>query len=201
MSAVVSTARAVGILPEHSRAAIDSTGLETRHISTFFRWRNRRPESVHQFPKLTVLCDLGSHLWLAAHVCLGPSQDSPQFEPVVRQAARLHRLDEVLGDKGYDAEHNHQLCRDELGIPSTLIAVRRRTGPHPTRQWPSGRYRREMKRRIRRSDYGQRWQIESSFSRHKRLLGSALRARSWPMQQWECMLRAITHDLMLIAAA
>jgi hypothetical protein len=58
-----------------------------------------------------------------------------------------------------------------------------------------------MKRRIHHSDFGQRWQIESSFSRYKRLLGSALRARSWAMQHWETMLRVLTHDALLLAAA
>jgi Transposase DDE domain len=132
------------------------------------------------------------------HVCRGPCVDSPQFTPTLLQASAHHAITELLGDKGYDAEHNHRLCREELGIKSTIIAVRRNT--NGTRQWPSTRYRREMKKSSLRPRYGQRWQIESSISRHKRLLGAALRARTWIMQQWECMLRALTHNLMLLAA-
>ena len=49
--------------------------------------------------------------------------------------------------------------------------------------------------------YGQRWQAESGFSRNKRLLGSALRARRWPDQKREILLRVLTHNLMLLAAA
>ena len=124
--------------------------------------------------------------------------DSPQFKPTVIQATQNQPIDELLGDKGYDAEHNHQMCRDELGIPSTIIPARRNV--NGTRQWPSMPYRREMKRRSARKGYGQRWQIESGFSRHKRLFGSSLRARTWPMQRWECGLRALTHNLMLLAA-
>ena len=44
-------------------------------------------------------------------------------------------------------------------------------------------------------------QVESSFSRHKRIFGPALRARTWPMQQWECLLGVLTHNLLLVAAA
>jgi transposase len=117
----------------------------------------------------------------------------------MRQAARHQSIVEVLADKGYDAEHNHSLCRDELNIPSTIIAVRRNT--NGTRQWPSTPYRREMKRLRHCERYGQRWQAESAFSRHKRLLGAALRARTWLMQQWECLLRVLTHNTMLVAAA
>jgi len=58
-----------------------------------------------------------------------------------------------------------------------------------------------MKRKAATVGFGQRWQVESGFSRHKRLLGSALRARTWKAQKDECLLRALTHNLMLLAAA
>src|SRR6516165_10077590 len=77
------------------------------------------------------------------------------------------------------------------------------------RKWPKTKYRRQMVRRFRRRPrrskrrrvYGQRWQIESGFSRNKRLLGSALRARKWVNQKKEILMRVLTHNLMLLAAA
>jgi hypothetical protein len=192
-------ARSIGLLAETSRAAIDATGLESRHVSRYFIWRLGARHKFSTYPKLTVVCDLTTHLLLGTHVCLGPCVDSPQFEPALVEAASNQRIDELLGDKGYDAEHNHRLGREQLGIRSTIIAVRRNT--NGTRQWPSTPYRREMKRSASRVGYGQRWQVESAFSRNKRLFGSALRARTWPMQQWECQLRVLTHNLMLVAAA
>jgi len=195
---VLLKAKTLGILAEQSRVAIDATGLESRHVSRYYVWRMGGRHSRLAWPKLTVACDLASHLWLAAFVCMGPCQDSPQFPPTIRQAAARQQISEVLGDKGYDAEHNHVLCREELGIPSTLIPPRRKSRH---RTWPTQRYRREMRRRLPKSDYGQRWQAESAFSRDKRLLGVALRARSWLMQQWEILLRVLTHNILLVAAA
>jgi hypothetical protein len=58
-----------------------------------------------------------------------------------------------------------------------------------------------MKLRSARKGYGQRWQVESAISRHKRIFGASLRARTWGMQKWECGLRTLTHNLMLLAAA
>jgi len=192
-------ARSRGLLPERSRAAIDATGLETRHVSRYFIWRQGARHKFSTYPKITVVCDLATHLWIGFHVCKGPCVDSPQFKPTVVQASMNQPIDELLGDKGYDAEHNHQLCRERLGIPSTIIAVRR--NPNGTRQWPSTPYRREMKKVSTREGYGQRWQVESAFSRHKRIFGSSLRARTWLMQKCECALRVLTHNLMLLAAA
>ena len=48
--------------------------------------------------------------------------------------------------------------------------------------------------------YRVRWQAESAFSRHKRLLGSALRGKSDALREHECFLRVLTHNLMLLAA-
>lgn len=192
-------ARLQGLLAEQSRAAIDATGLESRHVSRYFIWRLGARHKFSTYPKLTVVCDLSTHLFLGSHVCMGPCVDSPQFKPAMVQAVSNQPITELLGDKGYDAEHNHALCRERLGITSTTIAVRRNT--NGTRQWPSTPYRRAMKRVAARKAYGQRWQVESAFSRNKRLFGSALRARTWPMQQWECSLRVLTHNLMLLATA
>jgi hypothetical protein len=211
---MVQMACSLGLLPEASRAAIDATGFESRHVSRYYVWRRgcgggarARSGEEHKrhrrlrWPKLTVVCDLASHFWTGAFSCMGPCQDSPQFPPAVWQAVANHPIDELLGDKGYDAEHNHRLCREQAGIRSTLIPVRRKSRLSNDRTWPTTPYRREMKRRIHHSDFGQRWQIESAFSRHKRRLGSALHARSWAMQKWETMLRVLTHDAMLLAAA
>lgn len=192
-------ARLRRLLPESSRAAIDATGLESRHVSRYFIWRQGARHKFSTYPKVTVVCDLATHMWLGFHVCKGPCVDSPQFKPAMLQAAANQPIHELLGDKGYDAEHNHQLCRDELGIPSTIIPARRNV--NGTRQWPSTPYRREMKLRSARKGYGQRWQVESAISRHKRIFGASLRARTWGMQKWECGLRTLTHNLMLLAAA
>ena len=188
----------MGLLPSRSRAAIDATGLETRHASRYFIWRQGGRHKFSTYPKVTTVCDLQTHLFLAFHVCRGPCVDSPQFRPTVKQAVANQPIDELLGDKGYDAEHNHRLCRERFGIGSTIIAVRRNV--NGTRQWPSSPYRREMKRVSKRQGYGQRWQAESAFSRNKRLFGCVLRARTWSAQKAECALRVLTHNLMLVAA-
>jgi hypothetical protein len=127
----------------------------------------------------------------------GPSQDSPQFPAAVRQAARLLRVGRVSGDAAYDAEHNHALCRDRLGIPESVFRLNpRNTG----RKWPRTPYRRALRRAFPRAIYNQRWQVESAISRHKRLLGPFLRSRSRPAQKVESQLRVLTHNLMLLAA-
>lgn len=103
-----------------------------------------------------------------------------------------------MGDCGYDAEHNHADCRDRWGIQRTLIALNPR---NRGRQWPTTAYRREMRQSFDRETYGQRWQIESAYSRNKRRLGSSLRARRWQNQKKEIALRVLTHNLLLVRSS
>jgi hypothetical protein len=201
----VRRARARRLIPPKPRAAIDATGYETRHVSRYFAWRSGRRRQ-RAWPKLTAVIETRSHLFLSARVGRGPSQDSPQFKPAARAATGHGPIDTLLADGAFDAEHNHAYAREELGIRSTVIPLNRRNSG---RKWPKTRYRRQMVKRFRRRPrgsrhrrvHGQRWQVESGFSRNKRLLGSALRARRWPNQKREVLMRVLTHNLMLLAAA
>jgi hypothetical protein len=179
-------------------AAIDATGLETRHVSVYFQRKCASCDSAHAtWPKLTAVFHTASQLIVGAVVGLGPSQDSPDFIPAMRQAAANLRPRRVLADKAYDAEHNHALCRVELGIRSTAIPINPRSAYGP----PKGRYRQMMYRRFPWRQYRRRTQAESGFSRHKRRLGSALTARNEITQHKELLLRTLTHNLMILANA
>jgi transposase len=113
----------------------------------------------------------------------------------MRQAATLMDLNTLLADAGYDAEHNHCLCRDELGNGRSIIAlIQRDTG----RRWPKTPYRRALHQHFPRLLYHQRRHIESGFSQHKRRLGSALTAHSHQSQGRELILRVLTHSLMIL---
>jgi len=176
---------------------VDATGFESSYISRYFRWKKaKRKKALHRsWPKLTVLCHRQSHLWAAARVGIGPSNDSPEFAPVVREADALVDWRCVMADAAYDSEANHLLCRETLGIAHTIIPLQTRG----SRKWPTSRYRREMKKRFAQRAFGQRWQVESAFSRHKRRLGSFLRARSQAAKERECYMRVLTHNLMILA--
>jgi Transposase DDE domain len=194
-----------GLIGDKPTAAIDGTGLESRHTSRYFFKRAGRKHSSRLWTKLTVACDTKSHFLAGATATTGPSNDSPQFTPVLAQAALVVTWDRVLADAAFDAEGHHRYGREELGVRSTVIPINPRG---QGRKWPKTRYRRQMVKRFRKKPkgsryrrvYGQRWQAESAFSRHKRRLGSSLGARSDASRERECQLRVLTHNLMLLAA-
>jgi hypothetical protein len=196
LTRIFTCARERGLIEERPTVAIDSTGLDSRHVSHYFRGRRGRQEILWKsWPKLTAVGHIATHLIVGASVCRGPSHDYRRLPPVMKQAQRLLQPYRVLADSGYDSEANHRFCRQRLGMSSVIIAVNPR-GSHSGK--PKGGYRLMMHANFPKRLYGQRWQIESMFSSHKRRLGAAVTSRSGARQRQEILLRVLTHNLMIL---
>jgi len=195
LTALLDRARQLDLIADKPQGAIDATGFETRHVSAYYLHRTgKRTAQYTAWTKVTAVCDTQTHLFWSCIVTRGPDNDCPHFAPAVIQASRYLRLDRLLGDAGFDSESNHALAREDLGIRSTVIPLNRRGGTQPAQ----GRYRQQMERHFPKQAYRQRVQIESSFSQHKRILGSALRARNNPSRERECFVKILTHNLMIL---
>ena len=197
LAAIFSNARTIGMLQQESEAAIDSTGLETHQISHHFVKCSKRPSYFRRtWPKITVVCDTRTHLIAGCIVTRGPSYDFGLFQEPLSQACKQLRIKRILADAGYDSESNHRVAREIFGI-ETMIKLNLRG----SKRQPSGNYRRQMNKEFDKKIFNNRWQIESLFSRNKRLLGSALRNRTDASRERECLLRTLTHNLMIIRRA
>jgi len=198
LNAIFDQAEAIGLLDEKKTAALDATGLESRHTSRYYVQRKGYKRFLRcHWPKITAVCDTQTHLFAGCIVTRGPSNDSPEFAPAVIQASKFVHFDLLMADAAYDSEHNHRLCREQLGIVETIIPLNKRR----SKKWPKSKYRRQMKEHFDKEQFNQRWHIESAFSQNKRLLGSALRARTDQSRERECFLRMLTHNLMIIRRA
>lgn len=175
--------------------------LETRHVSAYYTRRCGRHKGhyKHRFPKLSAICDTRSHLILGTVIDRGPNPDHIEFERTLVRGLLRHRFDILIGDAGYESEAAHSICRDDLGIrsifPTTARGRPRKDGRTKT---ITGTYRKQMHTRFPKKAYGQRWQIETSFSMIKRLLGSALRSRRRYAIDREILLRVATINLMIV---
>lgn len=181
-------------------SAIDSTGFESHHVSTYFVRRRGRTEHPYQtttysrFPKVGIIVDCRSYMVLSGVPSLGPSPDIIHYRVAITEALKRVTLKILTADAGYDAEHAHVFARKEHGIRSIIP---NRVG-RPTTKLPSGKYRKIMATRFNKALYGQRWQIETINSVIKRRLGSFLRARTYWSQMHEMMLRLFTYNVMVV---
>src|SRR3989344_3841867 len=181
-------------------SAIDSTGLESHHTSTYFVRRRARGmkeyEDTHytRFPKVGIVMDCASFLVLAGTPSWGPSPDIIHFKKALTDASQKIRINRITADAGYDAEHAHVFARETLGIRSIIP---NRVG-RPTFKLPTGRYRRQMRLRFDKKRYGQRWMVETLNAMFKKRLGSFLRARTYWSQMREIMLRLFTFNVLIL---
>lgn len=185
-------------------AAVDGTGMESRHVSRYYVKRRSRTGSDTQettyskYPKVVLVTDCQTHLVLAAVPGRGPGSDLQQFLTAIKDAAGRARIGTLLGDADYDAEWVHEHVRTAYGIRTIIPPQRGRPSEKP----PVGRWRRWMRQQWDnlKAKYGQRWQTETVNSMIKRRLDSALRARTYWSQCREIILRVITHNVMIVAS-
>ncbi len=203
ITATVQRARKAKLLRRSVRlAAIDTSGFEARHTSRYYAWRRKKvgkhgrtcTVSYRRYPKLGVVCDTTSHFCLAARASQGPRPDFGDFRPLVVEAQARTGVKAVAADAGFDSEANHVLARDELGIQSLIPAEHGR----PPAGEPVGRYRKQMKRHLHESRYGQRWQVETVYSMIKRLSGEVVNARTHWRRCRLLLLKTLTHNISIL---
>jgi len=197
LAAIFEQSWAIGILDKAQEGAIDSTGIDTHHLSYHFVNCTKRPSYFRRtWPKITIVCDTATHLIASCIVTRGPSYGFGLFEQAVGKAYKQVRFKRMLADGGYDSETNHRIAREIFGM-ETMIKLNLRGFNIE----PKGEHRIETKEKFNKKIYNNRRQIESVFSRNKRLLGSALRNRTEISRERECLLRVLTHNLMIIRRA
>ncbi len=187
------------------RLALDSTGFDSHHVSSYFVRRRTRsggpkqPIMYRHYPTQGLAVHCANHLVVATEESRGPHPDVAEFVPLLDASVAYLTIDTVLADAGYDSEANHRYARDTHHIRSVIPPQVGR----PTSNLPTGRWRRLMKQRLDKHycQYGQRWQSETVHSMIKRLLGSALSARSYHAQNRQMRLRAITHNVLILYAS
>jgi transposase len=150
---------------------------------------------TRRFVKLTIGVELKTQLVTSIKVRRGPDNDNKDFEPVVRRAHTIRRIKIAIGDKGYDAEKNHELLREELHALS-IIPTRHEEVPI----WRTGgRYRKEMKRGYSKRTYHQRSKDETIFSVVKRTMGDEVRSVKTRAQNNEMRMKIISYNAARIA--
>lgn len=182
-------------------SAIDSTGLESGHISKYFvRRRERGTKNLYQttvytrFPKLALSCDTSTHLITGARALRGPSVDIVHFKDLIQEMLSIFPARTLVADAGYDSEESHRFARQEHRMRTIIPPLIGRK----THKLPTGKYRKLMATRFNKKLYGQRWQSETVMSMIKRNLGESLFAKSYWSQCREMLLKVFTHNILIL---
>jgi hypothetical protein len=152
---------------------------------------------TRRFLKLTIGAELRRQLVTSVAVRRGPHNDNVDFPAVVSKGHSVRPILVGIGDRGYDAERNHVLLREELGAMS-MIPPRMKGVP----LWRTeGLYRKEMKRRFSGRVYHQRAKDQTVFSVVKRTMGDEMRSVRTKGVNNEIRVRMIAYNAMRVASS
>jgi hypothetical protein len=172
----------------------DSTGLRSDRASRYFFRRVGNRHWNRRWPKWSIAVDLETHVILSQIASHGPHSDHIEFKPLIAAAQRRRRSELLIADAGYDSEANHVWCWEQGTEP--IIKVKTRCGAKGRRIM--GDHRRAIYHHFPRRQYGQRWQVESTFSAHKRRFGDDLRSNAAPRRLREILLRGVLHNCAIL---
>jgi hypothetical protein len=124
-------------------AAIDGTGLETRHIGAYFVKRRARAGTTGyettvytRYPTANMICDCASHLVLGIVAGRGPGPDDPYFRPVLKRAAARVKIVALLAEPGTTAKRA-TFTRARNAAPARSACSRRAASPRHAKSVPS----------------------------------------------------------------
>jgi hypothetical protein len=96
-------------------SAIDGTGFESRHISSYFVKRKAKGQDIFRmmtytrYPKAGIITDCSNHLVLSIVTGRGPAPDITHFERAIGEAEKNVHLKILAADAGYDSERHTDL--------------------------------------------------------------------------------------------
>ena len=180
---------------------VDSTGYSCTSASQYYirtlevrkngPGPPKRGRLVRRYLKQTLAVETRKQLIAAVKFRMGPANDSPDFIPVVKKAGKARQdIMLVTGDKGYDAERNHEYVHEVIGGRS-VIPVRRGDDP---RVRIRGRYRRRQWKHFDSATYRQRVKVETVNSVQKRTMGSSVLSRKTGQRHKEMVFRALAYN-------
>jgi len=204
-----------GVLGETSRmlcgpgtvSAVDSTGYTessaSRHYVKRLKQTGVEERAVRDYAKVTIAGDIRSMAVISCVVCESKVADVRMFSPVLEKVKGTGvRVEQVLADKGYDAEYAHEDARRILGKGTEVWIPTRECEPRSERSAgksrPGGRYRKRMPGAIGESLYNYRGMAETINSMLKRKMGDVVYGKSMESIRKEIMFTAIAHNMRLL---
>lgn len=183
---------------QQSTALFDSTGFDTEHASSYFKWRkdsgskDKPPRWYKKYPKFSISTIPHTMLIASGFVTQGPSTDMPYFERLLNHTLKIFHPNVIIADAGYDKEQNH-IVAGEKDIETIIPCRAYRKG-----RLPKAPNRLNMHVNFPKKRYGIRWHVETVMSMLKRNLGDRLFGRTFRTQSCEIILKMITHNVSIV---
>lgn len=171
-------------------SGIDGTGHSKLKGSRHYYKRTGKKAKKKDFIKVVGIDDLTTQLVLAVRIRKKVRHDNVDFKPSINKVARFTTIDTILGDKGFDAQKNHDLVHKHGAL--LITPLKNQNVPI----WKtSGTDRKALKRYFPKKKYNKRSKKETVWSVVKQKLGDAVTALIFHMQKIELLCRYLAYNI------
>ena len=171
-------------------SGIDGTGHSKLKGSKHYYRRTGKRAKRKDFVKVVGLDDLTTQLVLALKIRKKSRHDNVDFKSSVNKVARFVDIDLVIGDKGFDAQKNHELAHKHGAL---LIAPLRNQNVPVWRT--RGEDRKKLKRYFPKRKYHRRSKKETVWGVVKQKMGDAVTSLNFHMQKIELLCRYLAYNV------
>ena len=171
-------------------SGIDGTGHSKLKGSKHYYRRAGKKVKKKDFVKVVGLDDLTTQLVLALKIRKKARHDNVDFKPSVNRVSRFVDLDLVIGDKGFDAQKNHEVVYKH----GALLITPLKNQDVPI--WRTkGEDRKKLKRYFPKKKYHRRSKKETVWSVVKQKMGDAVISLKFHMQKIEILCRYLAYNI------
>lgn len=171
-------------------SGIDGTGHSKLKGSKHYYRRIGKRAKKKDFVKVVSIDDLTTQLVLGIKIRKKARHDNVDFKPSVNKVARFVDIDLVIGDKGFDAQKNHEIVHKHGAL--LITPLKNKEVP----VWRTrGEDRKKLKRYFPKKKYHRRSKKETVFSVVKQKLGDAVTSIKFHMQKIELICRYLAYNI------
>ena len=173
--------------PAALQLGVDATGFCKEKGSEYYVIRAGKEIKQKKVMQVTACALLDKQMISAVRIAEYKTVRNNNFRAVVRDSARLGRVESVAADKGYDGNANHKFVMHDLHATSLICCK--------THLSKRNRIRKQAMRQFDEQKYHQRSKIETIFSCMKRKYSATLRSKTPFTRRRESMQKVLAHNL------
>ncbi len=176
--------------------AADSTGFTTRVYQRWYDSKYGRMKVESGWVKLHVMVGVRTNIVTAVEVTGPTANDSPQFEPLLRQTTGHFNVEKVSADKAYSSKKNIEAIH-MIGAFPLIPFKSNTTGVGPPlwrRMYHFFLYNQDEFMR----HYHKRSNVETTFSMIKAKFGGFVRSKTTTAQVNEVLCKVLCHNLCVL---
>jgi transposase len=177
--------------------AVDSTGFRATSFNAYEGDKYGRKKE-HKWLKAHMCIGIKSNIVAAVTITDGYDNDSPQFEPLIKQISEHFEINEVYADMAYSSKQNLELV-NSIGATPYIPFKKNATGKsRGSTMWSKMYHYFQFNRDEFLKHYHKRSNIESTNAAIKRKFGETLKSKNRVAQENELLCKIIAYNLTVV---